>query len=278
VARVEQHTDGKWHLTLELTDKSTAAPTTPQRRAFDSKSCENIAETAAVALALALGERLNHAANDGAPNDNPPDSNADSENAPKAASHPAEASIASAAPPKTKSIPTKPTPSTNWWWRAQLQGVLDIGTLPSVSPGASAGAMLGYRSLGLRASGLVLPERQSSASGPGGDFRLIAGTLAVCGLTRDGRNFSLCAGAEVGQLSAEGTNVTRKQRGTSLWVAPSLDAAWALRLSDGVSLLVSGGAVTPLVRKSFEIRNVGEVHRPNSLVWRLGLGLQFDWY
>jgi hypothetical protein len=134
-----------------------------------------------------------------------------------------------------------------------------------VAPGAEAFGALRRGGVGLRLTALFLPEQRSNASGAGGEFSLIASSLALCGYTRANGGAFVCVGGELGMLRGEGVNVTDPQRGQSLWVAPRFDLGWAWAVADELAFFVDGGAVTPLVRKQFVLDNVGTMHRPNSL-------------
>lgn len=159
----------------------------------------------------------------------------------------------------------------------------DTGTLPSMGWGVGLGVELGWRSFELRALGTLLPERTgtidaSAPSSPGARIGLLAGGLLAClplALQQATLGLSACAGGELGALSGEGTGVSTPFHQRTLWAAARFDviARWAIpQTSLAIEALVTAAA--PLTRDEFILRDIGSVHRPESVLGRAALGVR----
>ncbi len=236
-------------------------------RSLEARSCDELTEALALAVALAIGQ-------DGAP----------------PASVPA---LATLAPSTERAVATgipdaRPADVSS---HSRVSGpalggsawvVGDTGTLPGLGIGVGLGVELRWPSFALRALGTLLPEREGTVQAPVPDARgvsiglLAAGVLACVpvALSPGALRLALCAGAELGELSGSGTGVSSPHHQRTLWSAVRFDAdaRWALPGTPlGLDLLVTAAA--PLSRDEFILRNIGSVHRPASVVGRVGLGL-----
>jgi hypothetical protein len=114
---------------------------------------------------------------------------------------------------------------------------------------------------------------------PGADLGLFAGALSAC-VVPFGSSASLtvyaCAGWELGRLSGVATGVQMPRHGAALWSAPRTDLgmSWGI-LETGLRLGALLTLERPLARDDFELRELGSVHRPPSVVGRAAVGL--DW-
>jgi hypothetical protein len=160
----------------------------------------------------------------------------------------------------------------------------DTGTLPAMGWGLGVGARLGWPGFELRALGTLLPEREgtidaSDPSSPGVEIGLLAGGLLAClplALNDAPLELSACAGGELGALSGSGTRVSTPYHQRTLWAAARFDVVgrWALpHTALAIEALITVAA--PLSRDEFVLRNIGSVHRPESVLGRAGLGLCF---
>lgn len=73
-------------------------------------------------------------------------------------------------------------------------------------------------------------------------------------------------------------NIRVKRESTTLWVAPEVDvslvsAPWLLGMRTYLGVL----AGLPLTRRHFNLGGEEDVHRADSVVWRLNAGLEIDW-
>jgi hypothetical protein len=158
----------------------------------------------------------------------------------------------------------------------------DTGTLPGVGLGIGVGAVLGWRSVELRALGTLLPEREGSlrtsdSSPPGASIGLLAASLLACVpvvVQPSALALAACAGWELGQLSGDGTHVAVPYHQRTLWSAARLDLGlrWPV---PGTRLALEGlvTALAPFTRDDFILKDLGTVHRPASVLGRLGVGV-----
>lgn len=243
---------------------------TAGQRTFTALTCDELIDTVALAIALAIG-----AVPDAAPLE--PDASA-AMAAPEpvvAPALPAPGQQDTASRPEETSEPGPSFVGMGWV-------VADTGSLPAPGLGVAVGAALAWPALELRAIGTLLPEREGNVdtfdpASPGAEMGLITGSLLACTpVAVNLRAFALaaCAGWELGRLSGRGTHVgTPHQKGT-LWSAARLDLAarWALPLGSlGVELLITAAA--PLTRDEFILKDIDTVYRPASVVGRASLGL-----
>jgi hypothetical protein len=145
---------------------------------------------------------------------------------------------------------------------------LGVGLLPS--PSIGLGAAVGWqKALRWQLSGIYWPEQQTEVVGPlpgAAGVRLFAIQPAACA-PLGGKTFSMCAGAEVGQMSASGADVPLPTDGASLWLALSAALAAELPVGQTVGLRARIGLGIPLLRPRFLLENVAgqstvEVFRP----------------
>jgi hypothetical protein len=261
---------------LEISEASGAAAA--GSRTLLASSCDELLDTLALAMALVLGSRR-----DG-----------DVANADEAAPSEARAAVASASSPPDAAVtdrpapvarPSEPEPGEAAHLVMRAGAVGDTGALPSAGLGVSAGAGLRWPTVELFLLGTLLPRREGTVDpsvrrSPGARVGLIAGSLSAC-LPLNARAAAIlldgCAGWELGQLSGDGTHVEEPNHQSSLWSAArvDVDASWRVPGSAlGIGLRL--GALAPLTRDRFVLKDIGSVYRPASLVGRATLNLIWD--
>ncbi len=161
--------------------------------------------------------------------------------------------------------------------------VADAGSLPHAAFGPALGLQLGGSSWRLELLGTFWLQQHGglgagSLAGAGAEVSLATGALLGCadplGSGARALRLSLCAGGELGRLSATGTGVNRPRNASALWVAPSLQALLSYRLpATRLSLEARAGGALPLQRDEFVLDGLGTVHQPASLVARAGVGI-----
>jgi hypothetical protein len=240
----------------------------PGLRTLRAASCTELAESLAIAIVVAIGEGA------GSPESEPArEANIVS---PAVALEPAPSAAPAAESAAPDAAGQGPTLSGSAW------ALADSGTLPDSTLGVALGIGLTWSSLELRASGTFLPEREgtlvaSDPRSPGVSIGLLAAGVAGCvplALRASIIGMELCAGAELGQLSGTGTRVLVPYQRQTLWAAARVELAARLALFQSplaLELLVT--ALAPFTRDEFFLKNIGEVHRPASVIGRLGLGL-----
>jgi hypothetical protein len=245
----------------------------PGVRSLHASSCAELLERLAIAIVVAIGDGARPDAAVSAP---VPAAEPLPAAQPDAADLPASAEPVPAAAPAGHEASAGPTLAAAAW------AIADSGTLPASALGASLGVGLAWRSLELRALGTFLPEREgtliaSDPRSPGVSIGLLAGGLVGCvpvALQTQSLGMAVCAGAELGQLSGSGTRVVAPYQRQTLWAAARVELAARLRLGEtplGLELLAT--ALAPFTRDEFILRDLGEIHRPASVIARLGLGL-----
>lgn len=234
-------------------------------RALNAASCDALSEALALAIVVAIGAD----AEAPPPAATPPLPTAPARDEPA----PVAAPIVAADPEAAGSGPT-------------LAGVAwmvgDSGTLPAPGLGLGVGVALVWPGVEVRAVGTWLPKREGTLiatdpSSPGTSIGLVAGSALGCvpvGVERAIVDVMACVGWELGQLSGSGTHVSVPYEQRRLWSAARLDVAarWPVP-GTPVGLELSVAGVVPFTRDEFILKDLGTVHRPASVIGRLGLGV-----
>jgi hypothetical protein len=259
------------------------------QRSFRAPTCELLADTLALAVALAVGEQ-------GAPRSGVAAS----------AAAVAPSVVSAAVPPPTPAlarVPVEPDAGASLEAeaprRAALHGgaraglVADAGTLPGLGLGAAIGVSLGGDRIEGRARGTYLAPREASSPsrpGAGAKFDLLAADLALCApaVVRSSRlRAGVCLGAELGVLSARARGFSASGERQVVWRAGRLDVEGRWALARGLDLELALGALAPLVRQRFVVSELepgfvtswyGQttMHRPPSIVARASIGLSVE--
>jgi len=254
-----------WQLTLRtvLQDEDGA-----RIRKFSARSCSEVTQAAAVAVALAIEERA-------------PPAHAEKE-LPSRASSP-EQTPKSAKPRLTTTLETSavraPTPTRDdWSVMPSLAGVVDMGALPSSAFGIEGSLGIRYRMLRGVLFGAAFPAQESLSVGSrGGRFELLLIGASTCVERRLGPTRALgCLGFEAGRLAGEGVGVVTTRRGESSWLSPRFEVGAALPSSSSARVFARLGAAVPLVRRRFVLDSSVPVHEPNAVTARGLVGVELD--
>jgi hypothetical protein len=243
-------------------------------RSFSAPSCDELVETLALGVAIALGGNPDEAPS-AAPGGVGPAPGAGAETARE---DPSIAERRDAPAPERAPV----SPSDNPALSVLASVVGDSGSLPRAALGFAVGAGLRWSALELRGAGIWLPARYGAVGDLGGgtagaDIGLLAGSTSVCAplrLRAETVELDVCAGGELGRLRATGTGVLRPYRKSRLWSAARLEVAarWAVPATP-LSLELLGTALVPLLRDEFILRDIGTVHHAPNVVARAGAGL-----
>jgi hypothetical protein len=279
--RVSETTSG-WQLELMLVDG-----VGERKRRLTSQYCEDLAEAAAVAITLAFeAARSREAASlqalpdgeslsDGLRQEETgssavsPESFEDAGRSTEGASAPDTASSEAGAASGERPL----RQGSAAWPGAEL--LLDVSSLPAPAPGPSLLGGLRWQSLRLGAFLAWLPESEKSV-GPGQSvaFSVLLGGVRGCYTLGQGLvETALCAGLELGRLSARGPGLLRARRADDPWLAPQLGLELGLPVSQLVMLHARGDAIAPLLRQGYAVNDSEDVHHIGSVGVRLGLGL-----
>lgn len=255
---------------------SDAAPLRSSERRVTAASCDELVDTLALTLVLAIAGQRDAKTSPGEPPPPPADEaaralDANGADGADGAAHAAEsASEADAAGPRLGAFGAM---------------IGDAGSLPAFGLGAAVGADIAWPSVELRALGMFLPGAEGSVdardpASPGAELGLIAGALLVCAplSTRVvGAAAAACLGAELGRLSGHGTRIDTSHSSSTWWSAPRVDLGgrWALPLP-WLAIELGITLAAPIWRDEFVLDGVGSVHRPAPVVGRASLSLRAD--
>lgn len=167
---------------------------------------------------------------------------------------------------------------------ARLGSLGTVGMLPRPTIGIEGGFVVRWPvwTLTARAS-YTPPVRQRLETRPNAGGDLDQWTVGAQGcfqawaggpLGPGGYDVRLCAAFDAGQLRAEGFGVDSPESGQALWLAPEAGAALDVHLTRWLLLDLGLGLTVPVLRPTFVLENVGDVHRPEPVAGRLGLGAQ----
>jgi hypothetical protein len=251
------------------------------KRSFRAPTCELLADTLALAVALAVGESENVA---------PPSSRALSAAARAPAPARPRAPVESDAGAALKADASGPT-ALHVGARAGV--VVDAGTLPGLGLGAALGVSLGGDWIEGRALGTYLAPRDMPSlmrQDASIEFQLLAAELALCAprvvqLSR--LRAGVCLGAELGALSARASGFSASRAGQVLWRAGRLDVEGRWALANGIDVELALGALAPLVRHRFVVDEFrpgfvsawysqATVYHTQAIVGRASVGLSIE--
>jgi hypothetical protein len=181
--------------------------------------------------------------------------------------------------PVAEPLPAKPRELTVL---LRLAGGVEYRALPTLAGGPSLALGLRWRALRAELVGsfwLSAAKRFDAAPDVGATISLGWVAPRLCGVPAVGRvSFPLCVGIELGGMRAAAFGTSDARARTLAWIAPQLGAAVHLHLSGPLALWVGVDAAIPVVRPSFTIAGLGELHRgpPFAFQGILGLEIRFD--
>lgn len=284
-ALVAQKAEGSWQ--LELRSRAESGQTTA--RSVTATSCAELADAAALLLALAIDPALSERAG-------PPSSAFQSE-PPPAAEASADAPPLAPTPPRespARPVATLPraeagraTPSARGEpaaaplrLRAGAAFAVWGRRLPGVAPGVVAHAGIS-RSAGFAVAVLgFFPARHATVPGTsaGGELALFSfGAEAGYAVAVAPQRFELSpvVGAELDWVAGAGTGIDHPADGNLLLVALSGGGRAALHLSPSWAVFGQGVVSALVARPRFVLDGVGELYRPPA--WGLRFSLGAEW-
>jgi len=228
-------------------------------RELDAPTCDELAEAAAVAIAVSVRAL------------------AKDEAAPP--SRPSAVVARTSGPPLPSRVAPETAAETPWRGLLTFAVASDAGDLPGVGLGLRIGATLTHAALrAALALGWMPPRDSLTATGSGGRFQLAFAAADACWAPRrNAWTFLVCAGGELGAYGAEGVGVTSSFSRTTLWRAARAGVGATLALGGPVALVLEAGVIVPLSRPSFVLDGVSPVYRPASVAARGGVGLEY-WF
>jgi hypothetical protein len=255
-------------------------------RRLDGESCRAVAEAVAMVLALAIDPNASPNAAAFAAFDEPdspapaPESPAPAPRAP-APRAPAPASTTSSRPSDRPTSPTEASRERDddaLGVLAALFAVGELGMLPQPTLGAALGVGVGAGAWSAEVGPMFLIPRPGSLENDtsrGGEIGYMGGYAAGCLAPFRSRRFDVCGAFEFGRIAGTGFGVTDPLPGEALWLAPALFGAMRVPVAGSFRGEGRLGLVAPLHRPTFELDDLGDVHRPALLSVRGELG--FSW-
>lgn len=243
----------RWRLRLATIARADGAR---RSREIDGSGCAQLADAAAVAIAMSIQST--------------------------AAAEPTEPHAPTVAPPRPPTLSADPEPAVRphgVQFPLVVAALADVGALPHTGLGLTVGAALAWRHVLIIGEGAFLASAEARApDNGGGRFRLIVAALLACVDEHFGRVGILgCAGGEAGILQAEGIGINRPRLQNVAWEAGRLELGLSRRLTATTSLFIRAGATIPWSRPTFTINNsTFALHRPDVVTGRLVVGALFD--
>jgi hypothetical protein len=240
-----------------------------RERTLDSEHCQDLAEAAAVAITLAFEAARAEAE---AESTGTPDARTPAATGPEPAPAP---TVADADSSERIEAPARgPTPDVAFG--AEL--LVDINSLPGVAPGVSLFGALYWSELRLALFAAWLPDATESVA-PEQDvsFSLLSAGLRACyTLGRGLVDTALCAGGEIGQVSANGAGLFRARSVSDLWLAPQLGLELGVPLGPAFAVRARGDTLVPLLRHGYAVNETDNVHETPGVVVRVAVGASVE--
>jgi len=270
-ARVTTTKDG-YHLTLVTTRGGVRG-----ERALDDASCDALAESAALIVAMAIDPAAALAADETPPQPTPTPLLA----APTPNELPPPSSEIVVAPPVDEPVepaPTRRKPALVPRFLASVGGDVVANVFPGAALGASASVGVLLDRVRLDVGGRYSPSRDyalSAPAGASGEFELLVGTARGAWLWTVGAwELAPTLGLEAGRARGRGRGVSTSLEGRALWLAASVGALATLH-AGSFGLTGELALLAPLTRPSFVIEGAGTVHTPAAVALRAGISAEF---
>lgn len=229
---------------------------TDGERILDGDTCTEVADAAALVIALAID--------------------------PDALAPPPEPALPPLRPSPPATPPARPAPSPSpreapapWFVGAGVGATMGSVPSPATSFVARVGwtdgrvRLVAYATTSLETERVIAPDVGGSFAattfgvrGCGGILR--AGALALWG----------CAGIELDRVTGRGFGVDRPGRAVGTWAAPTLAVLPTWNVSRHLAVLLEGAVATPLSRPRFRLDDVGEVFRPGGLTAQVDVAVE----
>ncbi len=249
ISETPQH---RWQLRLEMLGRrpnGEGAPPVRGSREIEGANCAELAEAAAVAIAVSVRSI-----------------------SPVTTPAPPPATPA-AAPPS----PPRPAPEALVWRPTVVLALaIDAGSLPNTGVGVDVEAALQRGVLQVVGFGTWFGSQNAvGANNTGGTFQLALGGALACFAPRRGRWTGLaCGGLELGRLAGTGLNVARPETRAIFWRAVRADAGVTAALAGNAMLILRAGVAVPLARPEFVLDGTDRIYQPGRLAGRFTAGIE----
>jgi hypothetical protein len=226
---------------------------TTGERVLSGQDCQQLAQAAALILAMLI----NPEAAQQAPPSAPP---------------------APAAPPSPPPPPPSPPPRSGLG--VGLDALLATGVLPGLAEGLALRVFYG-RGI-IMASAQVagfLPKKKDAPVWPGAtaSFYRLDSALEICATktTSRGLGGTLCVGGSLARLHGRSAGVTDPGQAAGTWIEAVIEPSVHLHLTPGLRLRLAGDVRGFGARPDLAIAGLGSVYRPPAFNYRLALGIDF---
>jgi hypothetical protein len=256
---VEPEERGGWELSLDIGSSSGVA----HRRTLKAEQCDELAEAAAVAIAIAFGSEARGAE--------------------------PEAAVAEAVPP---SLPASilgaedaaasgagGAGGSNRGIGVGASVLLDSGSVATVALGAALSARARFERVNVSIYGVWLPGRtEEVAPAQGIDFSLLVGGLRGCHLLLESATLEAgaCIGFELGALRAASHGLLAGRDRRDTWLAPTLGLELGWHVLPNLSLGSRLEAAVPIEEHRYVVDLGDTVRTTPDVALRWSLGIEAD--
>jgi hypothetical protein len=250
-----------------------------QTRMVEATSCEELADAAALFLALSIDPSLASASDANASGSFPSENTArDVSPALQLPPEPtplpgASAAVDEASPPARLAVPERPLRL-----HAGLGLAIATGRMPRKALGGVLHIGLARRSWLWLAELSAAPEQRANAAGSaaGGDIRLLGLSTGMAYMIDfEPMSFGPMGGVELGWLHGSGNGVDNPARADALLLGLQAGFRYALGLSREWALLASATGSMLANRPRFVLDGIGPVYQPERWGARLGVGVEW---
>jgi hypothetical protein len=272
----------RWRATIAIT----GADASPRQREIEGETCAQVADAAAVIVALAIDPAAGSSlAAPPKPVASPP--------SPPLSPPPASPPLLVPQPPvqltplgpsaPLSPVPPSPAPQSRPMSKRLALGIkavggVDIQSLSKPWLGVGLGGILGFSQNRIEIAMFGwLPEVVNMPRKPyvGAQISLFVGSARYCRTIVSGTlGLAGCGGMELGSIHAASFGVSSRSAGSAFWLAPGLGLVGLLSSSRHLALSFELAGVAPSFRRSFWITGLGEVYRPPELTVRAVMGAE----
>ncbi len=276
----------RWTLEMVIRDNDGEG-----ERSIEGKSCQELADAAALIIALAFDaeavvetKRREAEARSPSPMTAPPPSSTAAPPPSPVAARPLSPTALGWPEIPSSYVPRPPPPSGKRVWVSIAPSLnFDVGTLPGVTLAVGGSAALRWYPIVARLRGSYFFPRTATLDprSVGGDFDMWALAPGICATPFHTaaygrrRTFDValdgCVEVELGKMRGEGFGVRNPGSGSTVWVTPHAQVWGALTLADPLSTRAMIGVGVPVRRPDFVLQQVGVVHVASPVVGRAGL-------
>ncbi|GEM_PF-4464233 len=259
---VQRDAENVWVLSLGIRTASGQ-----RERSIVGTSCQELADVAAVLLAIAIDPSLRITSL------TRPEDPTDQVELPEPPKPSVEREVST--PP---AAPRKPITSAKVRGTIQAFAVGGGGALPSFSPGVGGSLGASWKHVRFDVRSTYWFARSAEREGSRMSVRMWALQPRVCGLPRLGIvQFPVCTGLDVGAMVGIGENLVSARTKRAAWLAVVAASEVLVLPWRRVGFVVGAECIIPLIRSGFSAEGVGVIHRAGPVAGqgRVAIELRF---